>query len=322
MRFDPSRRIPLAILLTLLAGALLYRFAVPAGLDNGFDLSNSILPRNEIQHGGPPRDGIPALSDPRLVAAGDADYLQPGDRVLGIEIDGAARAYPIPILNWHEIVNDTVGGRRLAITYCPLCGTGVAFDAIIDGEPTDFGVSGLLYNSDVLLYDRASESLWSQILGKAVSGARVGERLTPVPLTHTTWKAWRASHPHTLVLSDDTGYSRNYRRDPYDGYEQSRHTYFSVNNTAPASYHPKEIVVGLEVDGVYKAYPFIELERQGKAMFDDRVNGRDFVIHWDAPNRSVTIADEDGNAVAAIQGFWFAWFAFHPQTLVFEAAAE
>lgn len=322
MRFKSSSPISLAVLLTLLAAALLYRFAVPAGLDNGFDLSNSILPRNEIQHGGPPRDGIPALSDPRLVTAGEADYLQPADRVLGIEIDGEARAYPIPILNWHEIVNDTVGGRRLAITYCPLCGTGVAFDAHIDGEPTDFGVSGLLYNSDVLLYDRASESLWSQILGKAVSGERVGKRLLPVPLTHTTWKAWRASYPHTLVLSDDTGYSRNYQRDPYDGYEQSRHTYFSVNNAAPASYHPKEIVVGLEVDGVYKAYPFIELERQGKAMFNDRVNGRDFVIHWDAPNRSVTIDDKNGNAVAAIQGFWFAWFAFHPQTLVFESANE
>ena len=322
MLTDSLTRIRGALLGALLTGPLPYTVADAAGFDNGFDLSNAILPRDEIQHGGPPRDGIPALSDPRMIAADEAEYLRPQDRVLGIDIDGEARAYPIPILNWHEIVNDSVGGRRLAITYCPLCGTGVAFDASIDGEPTDFGVSGLLYNSDVLLYDRATESLWSQILGKAVSGVRVGKNLVMVPLSHTTWRAWRTAHPQTLVMSDNTGHPRDYRRNPYRGYEQSRGTYFSVNNTAPASYHPKEIVAGLEVDGVYKAYPFVELERHGKASFTDRVNGRNFVIRWDAPNRSVTIEDAKGNPVTTIQGFWFAWFAFHPGTLVFESATE
>ena len=159
-------------------GAVVYKYAASAGLSNGFDLSNTTLPREEILHGGPPRDGIPALSDPKLIAAEAASYLEPTSRVVGITLKGKSRAYPIAILNWHEIVNDEIDGQRFAVTYCPLCGTAVTFDATIDGTPTDFGVSGLLYNSDVLLYDRDTESLWSQILGQSVSGERVGTRLT------------------------------------------------------------------------------------------------------------------------------------------------
>ncbi len=314
---------PMQSRLTLLACVALSILAaaqpVTAGNANGFDLSNAILPVEQILHGGPPRDGIPALSAPRLVAATEADYLRPEDRIIGIVLNGKARAYPVPILNWHEIVNDEIDGRRFAITYCPLCGTAVAFAAEIDGEATDFGVSGLLYNSDVLLYDRASESLWSQILGKAIAGPRVGKSLQTLPISHTTWRDWRARHPGSLVLSEDTGHFRDYRRDPYAGYEKSRATYFEVNNEAPDYYHPKEIVLGLEVDGVYKAYPFIELDRQGKSSFSDTLNGRQFHFDWDSANRSVEVSDGDGNPVAGIQGFWFAWFAFHPGTLVYRA---
>jgi hypothetical protein len=310
-----------ATLLGLLA-ALSISSAPAAGRDNGFDLSNSILPRAEIQHGGPPRDGIPALSDPPLITPGEAGYLEPGDRVIGIELNGEARAYPVAILNWHEIVNDEIGGRRFAITYCPLCGTAVAFDATVDGEATDFGVSGLLYNSDVLLYDRASESLWSQILGKAIAGPGVGQALTAMPVSHTTWRDWLQTHPATRVLSDDTGYARDYGRDPYAGYQASRALYFSVNHQAPDDYHPKEIVLGLAVDGVYKAYPFSELERLDEPRLEDTVNGRRLVLEWDAANRSVDITDATGSPVAAIQGFWFAWFAFHPETQVFRARGD
>ena len=322
MRYMPSKRIRVLALFGLLAGVLVYKFGITAGMDNGFDLSNSTLPREQIHHGGPPKDGIPAISDPKMIAAAEAAYLEPSDRVLGVELGGETRAYPIPVLNWHEIVNDDIGGQRVAVTFCPLCGTGVAFEASVDGEETDFGVSGLLYNSDVLLYDRATESLWSQILGKAISGERVGKKLVPIPITHTTWGAWLEQHPQTLVMSDDTGFFRDYQRDPYAGYEKSRYTYFAVNNHAPDNYHPKEVVVGLEHDGVYKAYPFIELDRHGKASFSDTVGGKRFDFRWDADSRSVTISDAEGEAVAAIQGFWFAWFAFHPDTEVFKAAGS
>ena len=257
-----------------------------------------------------------------MIAAGDADYLEPADRVIGIELHGEARAYPVSILNWHEIVNDEIGGQRFAVTYCPLCGTAVAFDATIDGKPTDFGVSGLLYNSDVLLYDRATESLCSQILARSIAGERVGKNLLPIPTSHTTWRDWLGEHPATLVMSDDTGYHRDYGRDPYAGYEQSRYTYFAVNNEAPDNYHPKEVVLGLGVNGVYKAYPFIELDKHGRERFSDRVGGSEFNFEWDSDNRSVTVTDRDGKAVAGIQGFWFAWFAFHPETEVFRASGD
>ncbi|MEM7564260.1 MAG: DUF3179 domain-containing protein [Pseudomonadota bacterium] len=290
-----------------------------AGSDNGFDLSNSSLPRAEILHGGPPRDGIPALSDPKMIAAEDADYLQDHDRVIGIRLEDETRAYPISILNWHEIVNDEIGARRFAVTYCPLCGTGVAFDAVIDGDQTDFGVSGLLYNSDVLLYDRKTESLWSQIMKQSVAGPRLGKKLTALPISHTTWGDWRKKNPSTLVMSDDTGFFRDYQRNPYEGYEKSRGTYFSVNNKAPDNYHPKEVVVGLEVNGVFKAYPFVELDKQGQSSFLDTINGVLLNFKWDTANRNVEVSDSDGNPIASIQGFWFAWFAFHPDTQVFKA---
>ena len=319
MRGLASKKTRILVLVGILLGLLVYKYASSAGSSNGFDLSNSVLPVNEIRHGGPPRDGIPALSDPKFVTADQAAYLEPGDRVIGIVVDGESRAYPVPILNWHEIVNDEINGRRFAVTYCPLCGTAVAFDANIDGSPTDFGVSGLLYNSDVLLYDRETESLWSQIMNQAIAGERVGKKLTALPISHTTWRDWREKHPLGLVLSDDTGYHRDYRRDPYAGYERSRTIYFSVNNQAPDNYHPKEVVLGLGVDGSYKAYPFIELDKQGKSSFSDSVNGTRFNFEWDTDNRSVTVTDSSGQAVAGLQGFWFAWFAFHPDTEIFKA---
>ena len=322
MRLLPSKKTRILMLVAVLLGVLGYKYASSAGPTNGFDLSNSTLPVEQILHGGPPRDGIPALSNPKLVAVAQAAYLKPNHRVVGIVLNGESRAYPVPILNWHEIVNDEIDGQRFAVTYCPLCGTAVAFDATIDGKPTDFGVSGLLYNSDVLLYDRATESLWSQILGKSIAGERVGKQLTPLPISHTTWRDWREKHPDTLVLSDDTGHSRDYQRDPYAGYEQSRSTYFSVNNEAPDNYHPKEVVLGLGIDGLYKAYPFIELDKQGKTRFSDSVNGTRFDFEWDTTNRSITVTDTTGRAVAGVQGFWFAWFAFHPDTEVFKATGS
>ncbi len=322
MRLLPSKKTRILVLVGVLLGVIVYKYAASAGPTNGFDLSNSILPVDQILHGGPPRDGIPALSDPKLIAAAQAGYLKPDDRIVGIVLNGEARAYPIPILNWHEIVNDEIEGQGFAVTYCPLCGTAVAFDATIDGRSTDFGVSGLLYNSDVLLYDRETESLWSQILSQSVAGERVGKKLTPLPISHTTWRDWREKHPDTLVLSDDTGHFRDYQRDPYAGYEQSRYTYFAVNNEAPDNYHPKEVVLGLGIDGVYKAYPFIELDKQGKTRFSDSVNGTRFNFEWDTGNRSITVTDTEGQPVAGVQGFWFAWFAFHPDTEVFKAAGS
>jgi hypothetical protein len=302
----------------LITGIVLLNNNALALSKNGFDLTNATISQQQILGGGPAKDGIPAIFEPRLIAAISASYLKPNDRVIGVELDGISRAYPISILNWHEIVNDKINQHSFAVTYCPLCGTGVAFYSRLRGKDAEFGVSGLLYNSDVLLYDRETESLWSQILGEAVSGEFVGEKLKAIPISHTTWRDWLKQHPDTMVLSDKTGFSRDYSRNPYQGYEKSRTLYFQVNNKAPATYHPKEEVIGVEFEGVFKAYPFVELDKQGLSKFEDTVKGIHITIVWDSVNRSVKLYDNNGDRIAGVQGFWFAWFAFHPDTLVFK----
>ena len=281
---------------------------------NGFNIEGSLIPEDEIHHGGPSRDGIPALSNPRFITATEADWLKPDDRVIGIEINGERRAYPIRILNYHEIINDRVSDTAFAITYCPLCGTGVAFDAEVAGKTREFGVSGLLYNSDVLLYDRQSESLWSQIMSKAVSGPLKGTRLKKIPIQHTSWEAWLKSGD-TLVLSLDTGYRRDYSRSPYGSYEDGRELYFPVN-VRSARYHPKERVIGFEQDGRFKAYPFAELAKV-ESPLEDSFGGLDLVVTFDAATRSGEIRDSSGQLLPSINSFWFAWYAFHPETEVF-----
>jgi hypothetical protein len=320
MKRNPAAGKRLVILSAASIGLMAVLLSSIATSDNGFDLSNSTIPVNQIMQGGPPKDGIPAISNPKFVNVDQANHVNSNDRIVGIHVEGVAKAYPISILNWHEIVNDEINGRHFAITYCPLCGTAVAFDARIGDKVTEFGVSGLLYNSDVLLYDRNTESLWSQISSHAIAGEMVGTKLKRLPISHTSWKDWEDKYPDTLVLTEETGHSRNYARDPYAGYDKSRSLFFPVNNRAPQTYHPKELVVGIEVDGEFKAYPFIELEKNAKSSFLDELNGKKFTIKWDSENRAVTILDGRGEEVAGIQGFWFAWFAFHPDTEVFRAS--
>ena len=191
--------------LLLLALTLLVATTSTAQTRNGFDISNLSIPADEVLHGGPPKDGIPAINEPNFVSATEADFLQPEDRILGVHRNGIARAYAIRILNWHEIVNDQFGDEKIAITFCPLCGTGMAFKANVGGQDRSFGVSGLLYNSDVLLYDRESESLWSQIARVAVSGELIGTELEMVAVSHTSWADWQQRYPDSQVLSTETG---------------------------------------------------------------------------------------------------------------------
>lgn len=303
------------LLITLVnSPALAFVFA-----PNGFDLSGALIDTTKILSGGPEKDGIPALTQPAFIKAGQAYYLKPDDRVLGIEIEGVSKAYPISILNWHEIVNDRIGKQNFAITYCPLCGTGVAFSAEVAGETLEFGVSGLLYNSDVLLYDRETDSLWSQIMRKSVSGKFKGEKLKLLPITHTSWQQWKSSHPQSLVLSDNTGYSRDYKRNPYAGYEKSRNLYFQVANKAPDWFHPKERTLGIELEGQFKAYTFSEIDKTSKNTIQDEFAGKLLTLHWDKPNQQLNVTDQSGKDIAGIEGFWFAWFAFHPETEVYRA---
>jgi len=284
---------------------------------NGFNLDGSLVPVDAIEHGGPARDGIPSIDKPQFIKARQADFLNDDDRILAIDYQGVQRAYPIRILNWHEIVNDRIKGQSVVVSYCPLCGTGLVYSGRIQGKDYQFGVSGLLYNSDVLMYDRQSESLWSQILAKAVTGSLKGTKLTTLPVEHTTWGKWRKAHPNTQVLSTETGYQRDYTESPYAGYEQSESVYFRFSAES-RRYHPKERVLGVEVNGQFKAYPFVELARTGQQQLQDNFAGQTLQLSFDATTRTGKVQDAQGQPVHTINSFWFAWYAFHPDTAIFE----
>ena len=302
---------------TLFTLALFFAVSVfAAPVKNGFDLEGADIPVKDILRGGPPRDGIPAIHSPKFLSAAEADFLAPDDRVLALEWDGEARAYPIRILDWHEIVNDRVGGTHFAVTYCPLCGSGVIFRADVGGANLSFGVSGLLYKSDVLLYDRETESLWSQILRRAVSGPMKGAKLESLPVVHTTWRDWKARHPQSKVLSTETGHRRDYTRSPYGGYDKSRALYFPVGPDAPR-YHPKEPTLGVEIGGAFKAYPFSELRKNNASEFTDKVGETLVTIIWRADEESAELHPHPDAEFLRL--FWFAWYAFHPETEIFSA---
>lgn len=287
---------------------------------NGFDLSGSLIYQGHIMPGGPPKDGIPAIDKPQFESAAQAGWLKPDDRVLGIWHNGIARAYPIAILNWHEIVNDRFDDQPVVVTYCPLCGSGVVYRSEVGGRALNFGVSGLLYNSDVLLYDRQTDSLWSQLHHRAITGPMKGKVLTPLAASHSRWQDWLARYPESQVLSRETGTERDYSRNPYGDYDDSALLYFPVEFMSQA-YHPKERVIGVELNGVTRAYPFSELARRGEqGEFNDTFAGTELRIVYDAVARDAQVYLADGQPLPVVNLFWFAWYAFHPGTEVFKAA--
>ena len=289
---------------------------VAAQTKNGFDLQGSLVPPEDILRGGPPRDGIPAIDKPVFISTTEAD-LAGNDRVMGVHFKGIARAYPIRMLNRHEIVNDVFDQTGVVVSYCPLCGSGVVF-LLPAGERGDtFGVSGLLYNSDVLLYDRASESLWSQLMLQAVSGQRRGETLTLLAATHTTWGEWQKRYPATLLLSEASAPGLSYKNNPYADYENSAQLWFPVQQKS-AALGMKERVLGLSINGVDKAYPYSELS-QSAAEFEDRVGGQKVRLVWSEASQSAYALDSEGQQLPSVTAYWFAWFSFHPQTLIYRA---
>lgn len=277
-----------------------------------FDLSRHSVPLEHIMMGGPTKDGIPALTAPGFVTAAEATFLAPADRVVGIERGGGARAYPLAILNWHEIVNDVVHETPIAVTYCPLTGSAVVFDRRHDGDVLSFGVSGRLYESNVLMYDHQSESLWSQLGASAVTGARTGARLVPLPATVTTWRAWRRLHPDTMVLSRATGHERDYGRNPYEMYEESGSLIFRPSRRDPRL-PAKARVLGVIAGGAARAYPRAEIAGAGGRIVD-RIGDREITVVVDDDGLRV-IGDGD-TPVIATDVYWFAWAAFHPETSV------
>jgi hypothetical protein len=235
--------------------------------------------------------------------------------ILGLSIGNETRAYPVNILAHHELVNDVVGGKAILISYCPLCGTGMVFQRRLEGQLLDFGVSGLLYQSDLLMYDRQTESLWSQIKAEAVTGSLIGKRLPLLRSEMMSWGRWRKVHPTTTILSRVTGHLRNYDQQPYGNYAKVRQVYFPVE--LDPRYHPKLPTLGLRTQaGQARAYPSAEILAAGGEV-EEQFAGAEIRVGYD--ERTAVFRVQAPAEIEIIQGYWFAWMAFHPESSVYLA---
>jgi hypothetical protein len=273
------------------------------------------IPLNEIISGGVRKNGIPSIDNPKFISPSEADGDLGDDSVgLGLIHKGEARFYPYRILVFHEIVNDTILGDPILVTYCPLCATGVVFDRRVEGIEQEFGVSGKLWKSNLLMYNRASsvedESLWSQVLGEAVLGKNTGERLKILPSDTVKYGQWKSKYPETKVLSEETGTSRAYGRDPYGDYYTNESVSFGATFNDDRL-HPKAFVLGIELNGKFKAYGKDSLP-EGE-IIDDFAGKKIRIRKSDIGEVRMFIGNSE---LSYIGGFWFSWLAVHPHTNV------
>lgn len=312
------------------------------------------VPLDQIVSGGPPPDGIPSIDSPKFITVNDADkFLADSDKVVGININGDIKAYPLQILVWHEIVNDKVGGTLVAVTYCPLCFTNQVFNRTVNNAILQFGTSGKLYNSNLVMYDRSSKSLWSQAMGEGIVGNYAGIKLQKLPFDVAYWKDWKQLYPQSKVLSKDTGSPRPYGADPYADYYGSPDILFPISNR-DNRLGLKEIVVGLQNDGLNKAYKMIDIEKL--KVINDQLNNKSVILfslyplmarafnssidghtltfqynfsnkftdkqtgsQWDFEGMSIN-GPLKGKQLLRLpfdEGYWFEWSAFYPTTKIY-----
>jgi hypothetical protein len=227
------------------------------------DFSRHTVPYAEIISGGVPRDGIPPIDSPSFSSIEAANsWLADREPVIALEINGDARAYPLQIMTWHEIVNDSVGGIPVAVTFCPLCNSAIALDRRIGEIVYDFGVSGKLRNSDLIMWDRQTESWWQQFTGEAIVGSLVGIRLDMLPAIIISWGDFKSAYPEGQVLSRETGFSRPYGRNPYAGYDDVDNSPFLFRGDPDRRLLPMERVVAVTIDDASVAFPFSVLEKE------------------------------------------------------------
>ena len=276
------------------------------------------IPLDNILSGGPPRDGIPSIDDPQFIDASLATAEFDDLRGIFVSIEGEAKFYPFGILNWHEVVNDTVGGVPISVTYCPLCASAVVYERTTSQGDGTFGVSGLLYQSNLLMYDRATQSLWDQIRGEAVVGPLTGEKLTRVKSDVVSLLTVKESWPEAKVLSTITGHVRSYDTDPYEGYDQIEAVYFPVG-TVDEREISKKLVYGIVVDGMAKAYTLDAVSAE--EWIQDVIGGVKILAQYDKATERVrfTRYRESGETeeLIPLYTFWFAWVAQYPDTGLF-----
>lgn len=253
-----------------------------------------------LKSGGPPKDGIPAVDKPIWV---DEGVVEDDERVFGILDYGEPKAVPASILFWHEIVND----KDFSLTWCPLTGTGIGY------KDMNLGVSGKLYNSNLVMYDRATQSEIPQIWGIGIDKTLKGKSLEKFRVYQTTWKKWKAKYPNTKILSRETGHNRNYDRSPYPGYETAYQLLFPVSHEDDR-FHRKKIVHGIENNGEFMAIPLEEFKETKQATIT--LGGDQISITYDEALDTIT-AKKDNELIPSFDSYWFAWYAFHPNTKVY-----
>lgn len=306
-----------------------YNSAPASTADYGFDLSASLVPADQIVPAAAPQAILP-LNDPSMIPADEVPalnkqyrkYLVPGDRVIGVSINGHSRAYPLRVLAWHEVCNDTLDGTPIVITYSPLCDSAAVFDRRIDNKPLRFAPSGLLYNSNLLMYDdqplRTKQSLWSQLQFRAITGPAAGNALTLLPMQVVYWQDWLQQHPDTLVLLPQPENIARYRNDPYTSYygtQTLRYPVALLPDPASAPLMTTVVVIDADTNPVLVSLSQIADKATAQDPWQTDVNGRTlkFDFRQVGPNpATVWVTAETGEAVLQVQTFWFAWFAMHP----------
>jgi hypothetical protein len=241
----------------------------------------SLIDLSELKQGGPPKDGIPSIDEPKFVSSAEADsWINGQEPVIAVEHKGEARAYPLQILIWHEIVNDDIGGDPLLVTFCPLCYSALVFDRTLDGQVLEFGVSGFLRHSDLVMFDRKTETLWQQFTGKAIVGDYVGKTLEQIPSQIISFTQFRENYPDGKVLSRDIGYDRNYGANPYTGYDDINNTPLFGAGNDDSRLPPMEKVIGVKLGEQQKAYPY-SITRKEHVINDKIGDTPVLIIHTD-----------------------------------------
>ena len=240
------------------------------------DFSRHNISFEEILSGGPPKNGIPAIDEPRFIKNNQAHWLKPLEPIISVEINGIAKAYPLQILMFHEIVNDEINGQAISVTFCPLCNTSIVFSREVNGKRLDFGTTGRLHNSDLIMYDRQTESWWQHFTGEAIIGSYTGTKLTEIKSQIISFNNFQKHYPDGLVLSRKTGYSRQYGKNPYLGYDNINNVPFLMRGKIDGRFPPMERVISVEINNKHKLYPFSVLD--DSEILHDEISDSSLVI--------------------------------------------
>jgi hypothetical protein len=279
------------------------------------DFTGAKIKPSDLVNGCPEKDCIPAINAPKFVPADHVEWIATSDVIFVLEYKKTKKIYPQKILNWHEIVNDEVEGIPIVVSFCPLCGTAIAFERIVNGKTTKFGVSGKLHNSDLVMYDKLEGNLWQQLTGEAIVGpaARRNETLTSFPLITTTWGEWRDNLSKSYVLSLTTGHERNYEEYPYDDYETNESIFFPVSHL-DKSISPKTPVIGVAYKGYSKAFKVSDLKKNSEII--DSVGGIYIKISRNKNGRVTVVNQASLEKINVYRYFWFAWKTFYPESVL------